>query len=232
MASAEKFNRDLADMARGMQGERSTNGAMAVAVEAARDVITGCEIAAVSIVTRTGIETPVLTHPHARDIDEWQYELSEGPCLEALQNHEVVNSNDLATDARWPRWGPRVAADLGMRSMLSHRLFSSTDTLGALNLYGTAPSAFTTQDIHNVTALAAHIGVALASAQENAHLVVALDTRTIIGQASGMLVERFDLSPEQAFAVLARISQTQNMKLNAVAEHLVRTRKLPTPPDA
>ncbi len=232
MPGHEQFNRDLAEIARSMQGERSTVATMQLAVEAARTVITGCEIGAVSIVTKTGIETPVLTHPHARDIDEWQYELGEGPCLDALQRHEVVHSNDLTFDERWPRWGPRVARELGMRSMLSHRLFSSADTLGALNLYGAAPSAFTTDDIHHATALAAHVGVALAAAQDSENLVVALDTRTLIGQATGLLMERFDLSPDQAFAALARISQTRNIKLRAVAEHLVRTRQLPGPPDA
>lgn len=232
MTGPEQFDRTVAEIARSMQGERSTNGAMQLAVEAARTVIAGVEIGAVSIVTGSGIDTPVLTHPHARDIDEWQYELGEGPCFDALRQHEVVHSNDLATDARWPRWGPRVASELGMRSMMSHRLFSSADTLGALNLYGAAPSAFSTEDLHHGTILAAHVGVALAAAQDSANLTLALDTRTVIGQATGLLMERFDLSPDQAFAALARISQTQNTKLRAVAEHLVRTRRLPGPTDA
>lgn len=227
MGGHEQFNRDLAEIARSMQGERSTGAAMHRAVEAARAVITGCEIGAVSIVTATGITTPVLTHPHARAIDEWQYELGEGPCLDALRHQDVVHSSDLASDPRWPRWGPRVAAELGMRSMMSHRLFSGAGTLGALNLYGAAPAAFTTDDLHHGTILAAHVGVALAATQDTANLTLALDTRTVIGQATGLLMERFGLSPDQAFAALARISQAENTKLRTVAEHLVRTRALP-----
>ena len=77
-------------------------------------------------------------------------------------------------------------------------------------------------------ALAAHVAVALAAAQEVEHLEHAMRGRTVIGQATGILMERFDLAPERAFSVLSRMSQQKNVKLRAIADEIVTTRKLPT----
>lgn len=114
-----------------------------------------------------------------------------------------------------------------MGSIVSYRLFTAEDTLGAMNLYSLRTDAFDTEDIHNGGALAAHVAVALAEAQNVTHLETAISVRTAIGRAEGILMERFDLSPAQAFAVLRRVSQARNIKLNRVAEELVRTRETP-----
>ncbi len=89
-------------------------------------------------------------------------------------------------------------------------------------------SAFTAEDIADGLALAAHVAVALAGAQEIEHLEHALRGRTVIGQATGILMERFDLDPERAFSVLSRMSQQKNAKLREIAGEIVTTRKLPT----
>lgn len=72
------------------------------------------------------------------------------------------------------------------------------------------------------------MGVALAEARNVTHLEIAITARTVIGRAEGILMERFDLSATQAFAVLRRVSQHRNVKLNRVAADLVQTRKIPT----
>lgn len=97
-----------------------------------------------------------------------------------------------------------------------------------MNLYSRRTDAFDSEDIDNGWALAAHVAVALAEAQNVTHLEFAITARTVIGRAEGILMERFDLSATQAFAVLRRVSQHGNVKLNRVAEDLVRTRKTPT----
>ena len=124
---------------------------------------------------------------------------------------------------RWPRWGPLVAEQAGVASIVSYRLYTSQDTLGAMNLYSTTSNAFDSDDIDNGHALAAHVGVALADSQHVEHLEQAISNRTVIGRAEGILMERFGLLPDQAFAVLRRVSQRRNVKLNRVAEELVRT---------
>jgi AmiR/NasT family two-component response regulator len=120
-----------------------------------------------------------------------------------------------------------VATELGLHSSMSFRLFVSGDTLGSMNLYSQKVAAFATDDIHEGVALAAHVAVALAGAQQVENMNIALQGRTIIGQAEGILMERFSLTSEQAFKVLTRLSQDNNVKLRQIADKIVDTRKVP-----
>jgi GAF domain-containing protein len=195
----------------------------------ATKIIPGCDAAGVCVVYRGDrIDTHATSTDDLRQVDALQHELDEGPCLEALRKDQTVVSNDLATDDRWPTWGPEVVERLGMRSSVTYRLYSNDKDLGALNLYGTDADAFTAEDIQDGLALAAHVGVALAAAQQVEQLEKALSGRTVIGQATGILMERFDLTPDRAFSVLSRMSQQKNVKLRALAEQIVTTRTLPT----
>ena len=97
-----------------------------------------------------------------------------------------------------------------------------------MNLYSLKPDAFDADDINNGHALAAHVGVALAASQNAENLELAITNRTAIGRAEGILMERFGIPPDQAFAVLRRVSQHRNVKLNRVAEDLVRTGDTPS----
>ena len=194
----------------------------------ATEIIEGCDLAGMSIVNPDGIDTPAASSQALKRLDELQFELREGPCFDALRKHGLVLSRDLATDQRWPTWGPQVVCELGVASILSFRLFAAEHSPGAMNLYSHSTDAFATEDIYNGEALAAHVEVALPEAQNVTHLQTAVTVRTMIGQAEGILMERFDLSAAQAFAVLRRVSQDRNIKLNRVAEELVRTRKTPS----
>jgi GAF domain-containing protein len=228
VSSLEVFIRQLAEAARSMQGKASTQEVLDEAVVVATEIIEGCDLAGMSVVNPDGIDTPAASSEALKRLDELQFELKEGPCFDALRKHEFVLSRDLATDDRWPTWGPHVVRELGVASILSFRLFAAEYSLGAMNLYSHSTDAFDTEDIYNGEALAAHVGVALAEAQNVTHLQTAITVRTVIGQAEGILMERFDLSPAQAFAVLRRFSQNRNIKLNRVAEELVRTRETPS----
>lgn len=114
-----------------------------------------------------------------------------------------------------------------MRSALCFQLFTDQDNLGALNLYSTDLDGFGDDDYENGLALAAHVAVALAAAQEVESLNSAVASRTVIGQAEGILMERYDLQAEEAFAVLRRVSQDSNVKVAEIASDLVRTRQTP-----
>lgn len=221
------FPEQLAQAARSMQGRTSTQLTLEQAVLAATEIIRGCDLVGISIVHSDGIDTPAGSSAALNRIDELQFTLKEGPCYDALHTHEIVRSDDLAHDPRWPRWGPLVARELGVVCIASYRLFSTEHTLGALNLYALEPDAFDADDITNGEALATHVGVALAASQHAEHLETGMANRTVIGRAEGILMERFDISPEDAFAVLRRVSQQRNVKLNRVAEELVRTRETP-----
>ncbi len=193
------------------------------------EVIPACDFVGITLRRRKGRPVSVaLTDEAARLCDDWQYELDEGPCLDALREDHTVRSDDLSTDDRWPTWGPRVVEGLGLLSSVSYRLYLTDQDLGALNLYGKKASAFTEDDIHDGLALAAHVSVALAAAQKVQQLETALGGRTVIGQATGILMERFELGSDRAFSVLSRMSQQRNVKIRVLAEQIVTTRTIPT----
>lgn len=193
------------------------------------DLIEGCDAAAVSLVRRgKSIETPAYSDPKGLRGDELQYELQQGPCMDAVWHEDIVISTDLAADDRWPEWAPRVVEELGARSMMCIQLFTDAMTLGALNMYSWRPDAFSiSRDRDEGLALGAHVAVALAAAQQVEGLNTALLNRTVIGQAEGILMERFGIDADRAFQVLRRVSSHTNTKLQRVAADLVETRTLP-----
>ena len=202
--------------------------AMDRAVIIATKILPGCDAAGVCVIHNGDrIATHAVSVDALREVDALQHLLSEGPCIDALQHHDIVHSADLTNDERWPHWGPLVALRQGFFSILSYRLFSIGPNLGAMSLYGRSKSAFTTNDVHTGLALASHVGVALSGAQEVEHLLKALGSRAVIGQATGIVMERFDMPPDRAFDVLRRLSQNRNVKLRALAEQIVTTRTVP-----
>lgn len=227
METHASFAEQLADAARSMQGWASTQLTLDKVVLIATEIIQGCDLVGISIVHQHGIDTPAGSDETLNRIDELQFTLKEGPCFDALRTHEIVQSRDLANDERWPRWGPLVAKEIGVVCIVSYRLYTTQDTLGAMNIYSLKPDAFDADDIDNGHALAAHVSVALAASQNVEHLEMAILNRTVIGRAEGILMERFGMPPDRAFAVLRRVSQHRNVKLNQVAADLVRTGRTP-----
>lgn len=182
--------------------------------------------AGIHIVRKQTIETAAATDPVVLHASKLQEELGEGPCLQAVWSRDTFVVDDVATDERWPVYGPR-AAELGMHSILSVRLHTSAETLGALNVYSRAVREFSDDDVAYAQIFGQHASVALAIAKREDGLRRAVDSRTAIGQAQGILMERFALTADQAFAVLRRYSQTYNIKLRSVADRLIETGELP-----
>jgi GAF domain-containing protein len=154
-----------------------------------------------------------------------QIEADEGPLLTALSG-ETVAIADVAADDRWPCWRT-VAVGAGIGSVLHVPMTVSDRTTGVLSLYATEPNAFTVDDEAIAHILSRHASVAVATARQEVSLAQAVDARKLVGQAMGILMERFDMNADQAFAVLRRYSQDTNTKLRDVAAHLIETRKLP-----
>jgi transcriptional regulator with GAF, ATPase, and Fis domain len=226
--TSSALNEQLADAARALQAETSTQRTLERCVALATSLIEGCDYAGISFVRRKApIETPAATDPLVLRGDELQYSLQEGPCLDAIWEHETVHSPNLATEQRWPHWAPKVVEELGVASMLSFQLYTSQDTLGALNMYSKRVDAFDEDDFNAGMVLAAQGAVALAESQATEQWQNAALNRTIIGQAEGILMERLALTADQAFAVLRRVSQQNNAKLYQVAGELVLTREIP-----
>jgi transcriptional regulator with GAF, ATPase, and Fis domain len=215
-------------VARELQSEVAPETLLDIAARLAVENVHGCEAAGISLVRRARVlETPAYTDRAAHVSDQLQLELDEGPGLDAIWERQVVHSPDLAAEPRWPSWGPRTVAETGVRSLLSLRLFTSDDLVGALNLYSFQARAFDEAAVEDGLALAGHIAVAVTSARRIAQLNEALDSRTSIAAAVGILMERFDLSYDRAFAVLGRISAQGNVKIRDLAMELVATGSLP-----
>lgn len=174
----------------------------------------------------TSFETVGGTSAEVTRADQLQYELNEGPCIRAATESELVFSSNLDTDIRWPRWGPQVS-EWGFRSVISVNLHGRRQRIGALNLYGDRFEHFSAHDTETAHLFAFHASSALLRARNEETLRQALDARTLIGQAQGILMERFGLDPEQTFAVLRRYSQTENMRLNEIAHRVVTHGELP-----
>jgi GAF domain-containing protein len=172
------------------------------------------------------IDTASATDEVIREADKAQERLGEGPCLQAVWDKTTYVVDDTVGDPRWPAFGP-IAAELGLRSMLSVRLHTTEQTLGALNFYSSTARVFDDDDIALAHVFAQHASVALAVAKREKGLRQAIDARHLIGQAQGILMERYGLNADKAFAVLRRYSQDNNVKLRVVAERIISTRRLP-----
>lgn len=194
-----------------------------LAVDVVVEMVDGCDHAGVTMVTRDGLETVAATSVLVTEGDRLQYELAEGPCVDTVKTHSTVISSDIGSDPRWPRWGPTIAERHGVGSILSLLLYTGDDSYGALNLYSERPDAFTTEDILVAHSLAAHLAVAVAAARVSEHKGLAMVSRLLIGQAEGILMERYKVTAEQAFDLLRRLSEDSNRKLVAVAQELVST---------
>jgi len=183
-------------------------------------VLPDVEHASITVLHEDGsIDSSAETSELVTEVDAKQYELQEGPCFEAATEMSHVVSTNLAADERFPRYG-KVAVEAGLRSQAGIRLFDSTKARGALNLYSSKVGAF--EDLSMLNQLfVSQAAVALAYAIEVGDLRRAMRTRETIGKAVGIVMERYKLSDDRAFAFLARVSQNRNVKLNQVAEEVI-----------
>lgn len=211
----------MTELARSLQSQADTvESTLALITRYAVQIIPDAEYAGVSLVRgQRSVETHSPTAALVVDLDQAQYETSEGPCLSALRESDMVRVDDITKDSRWPTWRARVQ-DAGIASMLSFQLFASGDTLGALNLYAVTLGAFGEDDEVVGRMFAAHAAVALADAQEIAGIRTALANRDVIGQAKGILMQRYTIDANAAFELLVRASQTSHVKLHEVARRI------------
>src|SRR3954452_7627673 len=135
MASQTRAQR-MAELARALRSEPDAAAAMDHLVQATVELGPACDAAGITVAhPGRRAETPAERSDFPLPGHKWQVEFGEGPCVDAAWKHEWVGSGDVASDDRWPAWGPRIAATFGVRSMLCLQLFTNENKLGALNLY-------------------------------------------------------------------------------------------------
>jgi GAF domain-containing protein len=193
-------------------------------VDLAVETIEGCDMAGITMRHGKKVETPAASHPLVNTLDQWQYDLSEGPCLDAVFVDDVYVIEDMRTEDRWPNWAPK-AAELGARSILSVRLATPSQVVGGLNLYSKTLHAYGEDQVITAGIYAAHAGAAIAANTHSEGLATGMQTRHLIGMAQGLLMQRYRLTDDQAFQFLARISSQTNVKLRDVAAKVINEAK-------
>ena len=217
---------ELAEAARRVADNPDVQNALQSVVDLAMAL--RCLGASVTLVgVNGGAETTATSIAMIERADNLQYTFDEGPCLRAAETGRRLSRSSRPRPTHAGPRGARRWRAMGLHSVLSIHLFTDARVLGALNLYYASVADFTDDEVETARMVAAHASVALARLRSERDLWRAIDSRHLIGQAQGILMERFQLSPEKAFAVLRRHSQQYNIKLHAVAAELVRTGRLP-----
>jgi GAF domain-containing protein len=214
----------LDDLTRQVGETTDVDSVLEAIAAAARNSLDEVDHAGISIVHRDGtIETRAWTRDLVIDLDKLQYDLGEGPCLDAMHAEaNVVHVDNVRHDQRWPTFIPQ-AVNLGLRSQLGVRVYVSDKTVGGLNLYSTSADAISEDSAALAHLFATQAAVALGRVRKVEDLMTALETRTTIGQAIGVLMERYKLDEDRAFNFLTRISQTNNVKLRDIAKSVIET---------
>lgn len=165
------------------------------------------------------------THQYPIMLDDVQRDVDEGPCLSAAWEHDMVAIVDLSAETRWPRYRDAALPLTPIRSILSFRLFSDGKSLAALNLYAEGAHKFDEESVELGLVFAAHTSVAWNTMRRTEQFRSALASRDVIGQAKGILMERFAIDAIAAFDLLRRLSQESNVKLLDIAEKVVADRR-------
>lgn len=219
----DRFAQQMASMARDLLAQPSVEATLERITASAIELVEGCDAAGILVLHGTKVETLAPTDRLVVDSDRLQERLREGPCFDAALSSEgdrVFRIADLSGEPpRWPAYAPRAHA-LGVGSMMGFLLFTEDEDLGALNLYSREPGAFSQVSELAGWLLASHAAVAFASARTHAQLERAVATRHVIGEAMGILMGGHHLTEEEAFDVLRRSSQENNIKLREVARRV------------
>jgi GAF domain-containing protein len=189
--------------------------------------IHGVTEVSVTMVRDRGAHTPASTGGLASTLDELQYELGYGPCLQAANSTTVESVVDMAAETRWPDW-TTGALRAGARSSLSIGLPGHATVGGALNFYATEPHVFDDDAIIVAQAFAGFAGVAMANEFLNEaqatllrRVEAAMDRGAVIEQAKGVLINERRCTPAQAFTILTTMAQDTDRTVRAVAQEMV-----------
>jgi GAF domain-containing protein len=187
---------------------------------AARDTVPGAEYASITLVNEDGsVETLAPTDPLIAVVDQIQAELKEGPCYDAATDDAIFVAEDLANDDRWPNYGPKAVAH-GIASQMGVDLHHPGGARAALNLYSHTTWHFV-DSVETAELFGSHASLVLGYATANDHFQLALSSRKTIGQALGIVMERYGIDEDRAFAFLIRVSQDSNVKVREVAADIV-----------
>jgi ANTAR domain len=221
MASYELAADAIAAAARTIYHPERLDEVLVQIATTARDALPGFDLVGISTLSGKSVVTRAVTDPRVYELDKLQYSEDEGPCVDTLGRAHLVLAPHLRHEQRWPHYVPK-ALQLGLRSQMAIKLtLDDAGTLGGLNMYSTLSDDIDPDAAPIAELFARHAAIALGGAQHVTNLNHALQTRKVIGEALGILMERYQMTEDRAFAFLVRASSTSNIKLNTIAQQLV-----------
>jgi GAF domain-containing protein len=222
MSTSDELAAALGHAAETLDVQRDLPTTLQSIVDAAAVSLPGIDHAGITIAHRDGrMETRAFSDELVLRLDALQYEYGEGPCVYAVDAETVVTVNNIRHEQRWPAFVPRAVA-CGLKAQMGLLLHIDHQKIGGLNLYSTQTEVIDPDAQHLAELFAAHAALALGFMRRDEELNTALAHRKTIGQAIGIVMERFGIDEDQAFGYLRRVSSTTNVKLRDVAAELVR----------
>lgn len=218
----------IADLSGLLLSEENQDTTLKRVADLAVRCIPGCDAVGVTLLADGVPATRAATGGLVYEVDNYQYDIMEGPCLQSTIDRQPQQIDEMATSERWVRFC-RHAAERGIRSSLSLPLVVRGEPLGALNLYARTTRAFTTAERETALMFAAQAAVALTNTQTYAASVAlaeqmreALRSRVVIDQAIGVLMTHWRCDQGAAFNRLRALSQRANRKVRLLAEDIVK----------
>ena len=212
----------MADLSRSVAAPRDLDHVLDGVTSAAVDLLEA-DTAGVLLIAKGGkFESLSGTSELIYELDRLQQKHGTGPCIDAAVNELVVRSDDFKTEKRWARYSQAVS-EMGVRSSLSFKLYTGDRTAGALNVFSKQPGVFDADSEVIGSVLAAHAAAAILASRESEQLKSALLSRDLIGQAKGILMERYQVDAVGAFDMLRKLSQEMNVPLTDVAQRVIDT---------
>lgn len=212
----------ITELAGALSGKASIEEVLGKLIWASLALVPGADCAKVSVLDNGHLSSIVATSPLTNTLDSIQQATRLGPCLEAINSHKAVRCANLGTDARWPQFASH-ATTAGVHSVLSSPIENPGGTKAALSLFGFQADAFGAESETVGAMLASHAAIALTNETTERQFRAALASRDTIGQAKGMIMERFGVDARRAFAMLRTISQETNTPVRDLAARFVDT---------
>lgn len=223
----DRIESAMAELTANFAGQSELEPILASVTAQAVRLIAEVDFADILLIDDSGHSSMAPTAPIMVELDTVQMALNQGPCLEAITDEPLVHSADLSTETRWPGFAA-VALDNDIRSIMSFHLYTYPDkTLGAmtgraaLNLFSRTIGPFSHADQSVGAMLATHAATALIASNRQRQFESALYSRDMIGQAKGVLMERFKVDAVRAFDLLTKLSQDTNTPVRVIAQRIL-----------
>jgi len=193
------------------------------------------ELVGITMMVEGRVGTFVFTHPEVPEIDRAQYDTGRGPCIDAYYTGEVYVIESTITEQRWPEFC-EVARQHHVLSTLSIPMVATGGAVGAMNLYARTEAAFGPDEVETAHQFAMQGAFVLVNAQAywdsrtlSENLEAAMESRSVIEQAKGVIMNAQSKNADEAFRVLVAQSQHENIKLREIAKRIVAEASRPRP---